>query len=524
MMARNVRALFLTAQVALAASGLASAAASFAARAEPAPAATRAPRPAPPSDAAAPTGEREVPVPSETGRDIHGEVVESRGAARLYLFRIPDDTVQVDVSLQNAEGAVDLLAVCGDAPPEHEDDWSWGAQAEGDRASLSLTRHAESDLRSGPFLVEVLPSDPAGHHGARRTLPFTLRVEALRLSAPRVVGVGGGFEDATAPEAGHRRDFAFDLPARARALRIDLVEAERDLDLLLSSKAPPLDLDAAQWSAATALGRESLVLDASALEALPPSRRLYLAIVDPSLYDAPVRFRVAVTPGIEPPAEALALPQLPLPGDPRERALAAVVEIIAEDESGSGTIVRDDGLILTARHVIGDRTGEHGEIAVAMDLDPTAVTQDLFRAKVVESDAERDVALLRITSGLYGQPLPKGYRFPACPVAFDGLPHLGDELVTIGFPEPGGVGTRAPVMYSRGVLAGFEREKAGLRLKTDAFVAGGSSGGAALDSRFRLIGVPVFTMSDSDRAATLGFLVPVMELPKAWREMIEKRD
>jgi len=466
----------------------------------------------------------EAPVPSQTSQDLHGEVTETRGAARFYLFQIADDAVQVDVSLRNAEGDVELLASCGDAPPERDEDWSWGAQAEGDRATLSLTRHTESDLRSGPFLVEVRPVDPAGHHGARRSLPFTLRVDAVRLSAPRAIAPGRGVDDATAPEAGHRRDFAFELPAHASALRVDLVAAERDLDLLLSSQAPPLDRDGAQWSAATALGRESLVLDAGALKQISAGGRLYLAVVDPSLYDAPVKFRVVVTPGAAPPAEALALPALAQPATPRERALAAVVEIVAGDNVGSGTLVRDDGLILTARHVLGDLTGERGEITVALDLDPTAVTRDLFHAKVVESDAGLDLALLRITGGLYDQPLPKGYRFPACPVAFDGLPQLGDELVTIGFPEPGGIGTRAPVMYSRGVVAGFEREKAGLRLKTDAFVAGGSSGGAALDAGFRLVGVPLFTMSDSDRAATLGFLVPVMELPKTWRERIEARD
>ena len=107
-------------------------------------------------------------------------------------------------------------------------------------------------------------------------------------------------------------------------------------------------------------------------------------------------------------------------------------------------------------------------------------------------------------------------------MAFDGPPSLGDELVTIGFPEPGGTGTRAPVMFSRGVVSGFERERTGLRIKTDAFVASGSSGGAALDARYRLVGVPVFTMSDSERTALLGFLVPMTELPREWREIIGK--
>ena len=470
----------------------------------------------------APAKTSEIPVPSETGTLIRGEVTESRGAARLYLFQIPDDAVQVDVSVQSADGGVALRAACGVATPAH-DEWSWTAEAEDDRAKLSLTRHAESDLRAGPFLVEVRPVDAAGHHGGEPRLSFTLRVEVTHVAPQSGIAPGRSVDSATAPEAGHRRDFAFDVPPGTKALRIDLIQAERDLDLLLSSQAPPLDRDAAQWKAATPLGRESLVLDAGTQPSLPSRGRLYVSVVDPSLYDAPVQFRLLVTLGAAAPAEALVLPELPRPSDPRERALAAVVEIIAGDGSGSGTLVREDGLILTARHVIGDRSGEIGDVAVAINLDPTGMTRDLFRAAVVESDAGLDLALLRVTSGLYGQALPKGYRFPACPVAFGGLPRLGDELITIGYPESGGTGTRSPVMYSRGVVSGFEREKSGLRLKTDAFVASGSSGGAVLDASFQLVGVPVFTVADSYDTAILGFLVPVMELPKAWRELITTR-
>lgn len=468
----------------------------------------------------APAPAAPVPAPAETGQDVRGDVSETRGAARLYVFRIPDDAVQVDVSLRSTDGDVELRAVCAETPPERDDDWSWTARAEGERAKLSLTRHAESDLRSGPFLVEVRPVSAAAHHGDRRSVPFTLRVDATHLAAPREIVPGRAVDAATSPAAGHRCDFVVDVPKSATALRIDLVEAERDLDVIASPKATPLDADAAEWTAVSALARESVVVGADSDPKLTGGGKLWFAVVDPSLYDAPVNFRVIVTLGADPPAEALALPVLPQPSDPRDRAVAAVVEIIVEDGSGSGTIVTEDGLVLTARHVIGDRTGDDGDISIAMDLDTLAMTRDLFRAKVVKSDEALDVALLRITSGLHGQPLPKEYRFPACPVAFDALPRLGDELVTIGFPEPAGTGTRAPVMFSRGVVSGFERERAGLRIKTDAFVASGSSGGAALDARYRLVGVPVFTMSDSDHTSLLGFLVPVTELPKEWRGMM----
>jgi len=43
-------------------------------------------------------------------------------------------------------------------------------------------------------------------------------------------------DGATAPEAGHRSDFVLDVPAGAEALRVDLVEAVRDLDLLAGMK------------------------------------------------------------------------------------------------------------------------------------------------------------------------------------------------------------------------------------------------------------------------------------------------
>ena len=50
--------------------------------------------------ASAPSRSPAAPATADIGRDIHGEVSETRGAARLFVFSIPDDAVQVDVSLQ----------------------------------------------------------------------------------------------------------------------------------------------------------------------------------------------------------------------------------------------------------------------------------------------------------------------------------------------------------------------------------------------------------------------------------------
>jgi S1-C subfamily serine protease len=479
-------------------------------------------KPADGKPAAAKSPER--PVAAEIGTGVRGAVAATRRAGSLYVFLVPDEAAQVDLTVRSDDGAVEFRAACGGDPPEKASDWMWDSADEDGVATLSLTRHASGDLRPGPLFVEVRPGDPAGPGDAQRTLEFTLRAEVTKLAAPRAIETGRGVDAQTSPESGHRADFVVDVPRDATALRIDVVEADRDVDLLASSKGPAIDDDAAEWTATSMLARESLLLDADSDPSLPSGGKLRFAVIDPSLYEAPVKFRVVVSLGAEPPAEVLAIPELPRPADPRELAVVAVVEIVAGDGSGSGTIVSESGLVLTASHVVGDRRGggEDDVITVAMDLDPTKITRELFRAKVVREDDGLDLALLQITSGHYGQPLPAGYRFPACPVAFDGVPRLGDALITIGFPEPGGTGSRSPVLYSKGVVSGFERERSGLRIKTDAFVASGSSGGAALDERFRLVGVPVFTITETEGTAQMGFLVPVTELPKSWREMIAR--
>jgi S1-C subfamily serine protease len=460
---------------------------------------------------------------TKAGTWIDGDVADARDASKTFSFEIADDAVQADIALTSESGDVEFRASCGAEPPERGESWPWRSRAEDDRAKLSLTRHADREFRPGKLFVDVRPTSGAGRRDEKSTLTFRLRVDVAKLVAPTTIAPGAEVDASTSPDDGHRRDFVVDVPAGAKALRVDLVEAERDLDVLLSSKGPALDRDAAEWSAATLLCRESFVFSGEADAKPPAGGKLWFSVVDPSVYDAPVKFRVVVTLGADAPAEALKLPEIPVPSDPRERAVAAVVELIVDDGTGSGTIVSGDGLILTARHVIGERTGERKPIFVALDLDPTRTTRELFRAKVVKSDEGLDLALLRITSGRYDQPLPPGLRFPACPVAFDAAPRLGDPLVTIGFPEPAGTGSRAPVMYSQGVVSGFEREKSGVRIKTDAFVASGSSGGAALDAQFRLVGVPVFVVGETEGTAQTGFLVPVSELPREWREMISAK-
>ena len=67
----------------------------------------------------------------------------------------------------------------------------------------------------------------------------------------------------------------------------------------------------------------------------------------------------------------------------------------------------------------------------------------------------------------------------------------------MGFPSIGGVTDRPTVTLTRGIIAGFTRSPGGhVQIKTDAIIASGSSGGAAFDADWRLVGVPTMTVSE----------------------------
>ena len=61
-------------------------------------------------------------------------------------------------------------------------------------------------------------------------------------------------------------------------------------------------------------------------------------------------------------------------------------------------------------------------------------------------------------------------------------------------------------------------------MKTDAGISPGSSGGAALDGRWRLIGVPTFESVSPEEVSRMSYIHPITLLPEAWRKMIEQRN
>ncbi|MFW6293818.1 MAG: S1 family peptidase, partial [Spirochaetota bacterium] len=209
---------------------------------------------------------------------------------------------------------------------------------------------------------------------------------------------------------------------------------------------------------------------------------------------------------------------LPRTRGPLERALLATVEISIPDGGGSGVIVTEDGYLLTNWHVVeGPDGGPSDDITIGVSVDHTRPPAERFRAEVVAHDADRDLALLRITSGRYGGALPADYRFPTVEMRASPLA-IAEDLQFIGYPWIGGTGSRASITYTRGTVAGFQKTGFGLLVKSDGEINAGNSGGAALDRDYRLIGLPTSVVGEN--AGQLAYVVPIAAIPDAWHDII----
>lgn len=156
--------------------------------------------------------------------------------------------------------------------------------------------------------------------------------------------------------------------------------------------------------------------------------------------------------------------------------------------SGSGTIINEDGTILTNAHVIEpDVSCPYDRIGVAVTTDAGTPPELLYVAEIYAYDPVVDLAVLRIATDLDGATVPGPFR--SVPVGDSDAVEIGDQLRILGYPGIGG----DTVTFTRGVVSGFASQNGiGERswIKTDATIAGGNSGGAAFDIDGNLIGVP----------------------------------
>lgn len=163
--------------------------------------------------------------------------------------------------------------------------------------------------------------------------------------------------------------------------------------------------------------------------------------------------------------------------------------------SGSGSLISSDGLILTNAHVVDNRGGDYEKLGVAVLERTDQAPQLAFLAEVATIDYELDLAVVQIISDLDGRPVQP--KLPFVQLGDSGQVEIGDPIRILGYPGIGG----DTVTFTEGAISGFTTERGvdgRAWLKTDATIAGGTSGGMGLNERGELIAIPTMLGSGAE--------------------------
>jgi serine protease Do len=164
---------------------------------------------------------------------------------------------------------------------------------------------------------------------------------------------------------------------------------------------------------------------------------------------------------------------------------------------GSGFIIREDGLIVTNRHVIlGARS-----VKVRLSDGREVV------AKIVGSDAVTDIALLSVNAG----------RLPPIHLGSSETVSVGDAVIAIGNPFGLGQSVSAGIVSARART--LEDDPYVNFLQTDASINRGNSGGPLLTADGTVVGVTSVIFSPSGGSVGLGFAIPAETVIAIVREL-----
>lgn len=171
---------------------------------------------------------------------------------------------------------------------------------------------------------------------------------------------------------------------------------------------------------------------------------------------------------------------------------------------GSGVIISADGYVVTNNHVVRIQR------QVARDIFVTLQDGRRFRATVLGTDAQNDIALLKIN----------GKNLPVAQLGDSDKLQVGDWVVAVG--NPFGLGTTV----TAGIVSALNRSLEGAGapsgfIQTDAAINQGNSGGALADSRGRLIGINTAIFSPVGANVGIGFAIPINRVKQVIKEILE---
>ncbi len=180
------------------------------------------------------------------------------------------------------------------------------------------------------------------------------------------------------------------------------------------------------------------------------------------------------------------------PERPRERRTQSL---------GSGVVVNAKrGYIVTNHHVIDK----------ADAIKVTLRDGRQFQAKVIGSDPETDVAVIRIPAE----------KLTALPLADSDALRVGDFVVAIG--NPFGLGQTV----TSGIVSALGRTGLGIQgyedfIQTDASINPGNSGGALVNLRGELVGINTAIIAPGGGNVGIGFAVPANMVQRLMFQLVE---
>ena len=172
---------------------------------------------------------------------------------------------------------------------------------------------------------------------------------------------------------------------------------------------------------------------------------------------------------------------------------------------GSGFIVSEDGLILTANHVVNDPAAEYTII-----LEPN----EKYPAKILARDPITDIAILKIKSKK---------DLPSLELGESEEIELGETVIAVGnalgeFYDTVSTGVVSGLSRLITAYSGLTRQPTRLRglIQTDAAINPGNSGGPLINMKGKAIGINTATVMG---AQNIGFAIPINYAKKVLEEV-----
>src|SRR5574344_1163282 len=175
--------------------------------------------------------------------------------------------------------------------------------------------------------------------------------------------------------------------------------------------------------------------------------------------------------------------------DEDEKINPTIVSIDAQlkdgTSSGTGCIVKENGIILTSSHVIENSN----------DIDVTISSGQVYKAKVLAILGDNnDLALLKINAKV---------KLPTINLGNSATIKVGQKVLAIGNPF-GFSGT-----LTQGIISRIDYAKN--KIQTDAAINPGNSGGPLLNSSGEVIGInqSIFNPDNNQSNIGIGFAIPI---------------